>query len=1173
MDGLADLLITGDGDIQLLRNIDGTQFEAVIDTSGVGVSRGSVFGDFNLDGSIDIIASNDFNSIMWLGSSNGDFTLVEGSIFLGEEISVDRGFTVIDFDNDGDEDLILLSGGFPILFSNNGSASFSRISSTQQDFAPTSPFSHPSVADFDNDGFQDIFVSATDESLGNYLYTNNGNSNNYLRVNLEGTTSNRLGIGSTIRIKSGEVWQTRQVNNVNGLFSSNEITAHFGLGTTSVVDSLEVRWTSGTVSILTDVTANQTIEILELAVPSITIDSLVSKNPSPEITGRVTDLNATIEIEILETVYPAVNNGDSTWVVAEGTIDSLANGTYDVIARALNEAGIGTDTTTNELVINRAPPIITVSRLSSTSRSPQLFGTVDEPEATLEIEVNGNTYPATNSTDGTWTLEAGQISPPLEDGFYDVIARATNDIGTGVDETTDELFIDGTPPEIVVNVIGTSVSSPEISGSINDLTATLNVQFEGASFSPEINSDSTWSIPAGTVEPLSDGVYDVVAFATDSLGNIGFDPTLNEVTITQSILALTASEVKNFTFKANWSEGTDPVRYFLDVATDEEFTNFILEDEVVEGATNLVVQGLDFRTTYYYRVSFENSAAEVFDSENFTTVTTRTPAKTRADYIALIDIYNQAGGETWTDNGNWPDTTGRWQDWSFITLEQGRVTEIDLSNNNLTGTYPFGAALDVLRSVNVSDNALDNVEDLSALPALTSVDVSNNRLEFDDLEPLASIESLTANGQASLIFEEATLQIDEEGRQVPINRRVFNDTTLTVITKGSADRVNWYRNDQLISTSSDRYIFGDSSLTIQSIAIDNMGEFRAEIVNDIVEGVTIPVDSQFVYAVADFTVDVNGTDGNLIPDQVDGYLLLTTQVTAGFDTLNSLTNQASSFTFPDVRLGDYLVSIDADREKYVPTYYADAFEWVEADTIQFRQDSAFQVSMTIIPDDQPQDPETNPGRLTGAIFEDFGNVTGRIDARRAAARRQCGLRRRTTGGKPGQSDGFVLYAYGETNDDGEFEFGFLEQGVYRFFVEYPGIPLDESAFVQFEVGEAGISDTEFRLQAEVTENGIAVQIDVVTGLILEYFKNLSIYPNPVKEELNIEYRHLKSRNVTLQLVDLAGNVKWAKDLDNGYDGDINIDVSAYPEGLYFLYFFDRERKDQNVLTYKVIKQR
>jgi hypothetical protein len=220
-----------------------------------------------------------------------------------------------------------------------------------------------------------------------------------------------------------------------------------------------------------------------------------------------------------------------------------------------------------------------------------------------------------------------------------------------------------------------------------------------------------------------------------------------------------------------------------------------------------------------------------------------------------------------------------------------------------------------------------------------------------------------------------------------------------------------------------------------------------------------------------------------------------------------------------------------------------------------------------------QDPEINPGLVTGSIFEDFGNVTGRIDARRAAARRKCGLRRRTTGGKPGQADDFVLFAYGETNDEGEFEFGFLPQGVYRFFVEYPGIPLDESSFVQFEVGEAGISDTEFRLQAEVTESGIVVEGEPVLGVILEYFKDLAIYPNPVKDELNIEYRHLKSRNVTLQLVDLSGNVKWAKDLDSGYDGDIKIDVSDYAEGVYFLYFFDRESKDQNVMTYKVIKTR
>ena len=137
-------------------------------------------------------------------------------------------------------------------------------------------------------------------------------------------------------------------------------------------------------------------------------------------------------------------------------------------------------------------------------------------------------------------------------------------------------------------------------------------------------------------------------------------------------------------------------------------------------------------------------------------------------------------------------------------------------------------------------------------------------------------------------------------------------------------------------------------------------------------------------------------------------------------------------------------------------------------------------------------------------------------------------------------------------------------------MEYPGIPLDQSASVEFEVGEAGVSDTDFKLQAFATEDGIEITIEAVLGVILEYFKDLQIYPNPSSEFLNVSYRHLKSNDVTAQLVDLAGNTKWSADLQNGFDGQIKIDVSEFSEGVYILRFYDRENPKDNVVSYRVM---
>ena len=398
---------------------------------------------------------------------------------------------------------------------------------------------------------------------------------------------------------------------------------------------------------------------------------------------------------------------------------------------------------------------------------------------------------------------------------------------------------------------------------------------------------------------------------------------------------------------------------------------------------------------------------------------------------------------------------------------------------------------------------------------------------------------------------------------------VFTDTTLSLTTNGMFDRYSWLREGTLLSTNED-FVVTDSTLGIQSIDYNSMGKFSAQVGNDSLPDLLIPVDSMYVFAIAPFTVNVLDGDGQSIPEEVDGFLLLTEQRGAGFDTLSSALNRVSPFTIDSVILGDYLVSVDSDREKYIPTYFSNAFEWIEADTVEFRNTDTVQLNITVIPPPPPQD---EVGELEVVISEDFGDEEARIDARRRAKKRKCGLRRRRTGGRVTQDDDFELFAYGETDDNGEFKFGFLPAGTYRFFVEYPGIPLDPSAEVEFTVGEQGISDTEFSLVAEVTENGVETTIDRVLGVILEYFKDLRVYPNPAQDEVKLAYRHLKAKNVAARMLDLSGNELWNKDIRSGYDGFEQIDVSEYEEGIYLLQIYDKDSRSSNVVSYRIIVRR
>jgi hypothetical protein len=80
---------------------------------------------------------------------------------------------------------------------------------------------------------------------------------------LQGTKSNRLAIGARIKIVSGNMTQTEEVRSGGGYLSQHDLRIHFGLGTQNKIDSVEVRWPSGKVETVKDLTADKFYSVLE----------------------------------------------------------------------------------------------------------------------------------------------------------------------------------------------------------------------------------------------------------------------------------------------------------------------------------------------------------------------------------------------------------------------------------------------------------------------------------------------------------------------------------------------------------------------------------------------------------------------------------------------------------------------------------------------------------------------------------------------------------------------------------------------------------------------------------------------------------------------------------------------------------------------------------------------
>ena len=98
------------------------------------------------------------------------------------------------------------------------------------------------TSDLDRDGDLDLIVASLDEPVKILRNNNVGNS---LTVSLRGNSSNRFGIGATVKIKTTNGEQLRLMNPMTGYASSNGPTIHFGLKSVKAIDSLEVKWPDG----------------------------------------------------------------------------------------------------------------------------------------------------------------------------------------------------------------------------------------------------------------------------------------------------------------------------------------------------------------------------------------------------------------------------------------------------------------------------------------------------------------------------------------------------------------------------------------------------------------------------------------------------------------------------------------------------------------------------------------------------------------------------------------------------------------------------------------------------------------------------------------------------------------------------------------------------------------
>jgi hypothetical protein len=179
-----------------------------------------------------------------------------------------------DFDNDMDVDLYLVCGSSVantanVLLENRGDGTLRMIPGAGGAAGSSRGIGDSvAVADYDRDGFLDLFVTNGRDVVPlcdgpHQLFHNRGNANHWLELDLRGTASNRDGIGARVVVTTGGVSQLRTQDNGMHDRAQNFRRLHFGLGPNASADDVVVEWPSGRVQRLTDVRADQVLVVVE----------------------------------------------------------------------------------------------------------------------------------------------------------------------------------------------------------------------------------------------------------------------------------------------------------------------------------------------------------------------------------------------------------------------------------------------------------------------------------------------------------------------------------------------------------------------------------------------------------------------------------------------------------------------------------------------------------------------------------------------------------------------------------------------------------------------------------------------------------------------------------------------------------------------------------------------
>ncbi|QHI37582.1 hypothetical protein IMCC3317_29620 [Kordia antarctica] len=243
----------------------------------------SAWGDFDNDGDMDVFvgASSLSNGTHKLMRNNGNSTFTDvtaASGILPDLTNLGIENATYDFDNDGNLDI-----------ASNGSVLFGNGDLTFTVYENVLAGDNGSFGDLNNDGFIDAVSGTT-------LYTNNTNTNNWVKITTTGVGSNINGIGARVEVHTASGVQIRDVRSGEGFGFMSTLNTHFGIGTDTAITNIIIYWPSGAIDNMLNPSTNTHHMVTEgqtLGVEDETLES-IAIHPNP--VGKVMNINSPVNL-------------------------------------------------------------------------------------------------------------------------------------------------------------------------------------------------------------------------------------------------------------------------------------------------------------------------------------------------------------------------------------------------------------------------------------------------------------------------------------------------------------------------------------------------------------------------------------------------------------------------------------------------------------------------------------------------------------------------------------------------------------------------------------------------------------------------------------------------------------------------------------------------------------